>query len=138
MLVKTRLLALILILCAYGVLFAQDKKSDEPQDKYTTVNIMLTQITATKLGSIVQYFGKDELKLLYIPDDFYNKNIAVNVWENDTKISPQMNVVYKNLKPFRVKIYIPKNASSLTYRYKELLTDEEKDKFKTSEIIIEN
>ncbi|OHD18114.1 MAG: hypothetical protein A2086_05600 [Spirochaetes bacterium GWD1_27_9] len=130
---QIKIITLFVFIFSCGLLFSEDTKK-EPEDKYTTMNIMLTKIVDTSKGVIIEYFAGDQLTYTYLPDDFFKSGMAVRVWEDDRNISPQANVVFKNLKPFKVKLYIPRNASSLIYRYKEFLTDEEKDKFKVTDL----
>jgi hypothetical protein len=108
-----------------------------PADKLTSTNIIPLVITDTRLGSIIQYYQGVELKTLYIPNDFYNSGKAVKVYDDSPNVTPQMSIIFKNSKAFRIKIYTPRIASSLTYRYKEILTDEEIEKFKTKELLVD-
>ncbi len=130
-----KLVVLILVfIFAFVSLYSQGTKKDEQEDKFSTMNVMLTQIIDTPKGVIVEYYAKDEIQYTYIPNKFFEESIAVRVWENDTSISPQANVVFKNGEQFKVKIYMPKNTSSLVYRMKDFLNEKEKEAFNTKEL----
>ncbi|HOV13376.1 MAG TPA: hypothetical protein PK771_03740 [Spirochaetota bacterium] len=133
MIKKITILFFILIF-SFGYVYSQDAKKDEQKDKFTTMNIMLTQVIDTPKGVILEYYAKDDIQYTYLPDRFFEESMAVRVWENDTTISPQANVVFKNGEQFKVKIYMPKNASSLIYRLKDFLSDKEKEAFKVKEL----
>jgi len=82
----------------------------------------------------LEYYAKNEPQYVYLPFSFFDESIAVKIWEDDRNISPQANVVFKNLEQFKVKIYMPKDASSLVYRMKDFLTDDEKKAFEVKEL----
>lgn len=136
---KKIMTSFFILVLSIGVLFSQDAKKDdvkkeEVKDKFTTMNIMLTQVIDTPKGMILEYYAKNDVKYTYIPLSFFDQSIAVKVWEDDRNISPQANVVFKNLEQFKVKIYIPKNASSLVYRMKDFLSEDDKKAFETKEL----
>ena len=124
----------ILLLNVFSI-YSQD--TGKTEDRITSTSIIPVTITDTRLGSIIQYYQGVDLKYVYIPNDFFNTGKVVRVYVDSTDITPQLSVIFKNEKAFRMKIYMPRNASSLTYRYKEMLTDEEVEKFKTAELLID-
>lgn len=127
----------LLMLCMVTI-YAQDKPaSEENDDKYTVVNIMLNQIFQCSEGLILKYRANNENKIAYIPNKFFRQRIAVKVDEEDTNISPQMNLILKNGKPHRVKLYLASKASNMTYRLMEFVTADTRSKFKMDELQIE-
>ena len=132
-----KLLILVILILSISLAYSQDTTSTTIQSKLTSVNIMLVTIIDTPKGMILEYFGSTDVKRIYLPFDFFNKSIAVKVFEEDADVAPQASVIYKDLQPFKIKIYMPRKASSLTYRYKDMLSDEEKEKFKTTNLIVE-
>jgi hypothetical protein len=136
MLNKVKLIIICLFVFSSMIIYSQDNKPKESENKYSTVNIKFEKITDTRYGVILEYFGKEVYRTIYLSDYLFQNNIAVKVWEEDYNVAGQANVVYKDGKPFRIKIYVPRNASDLTYRFKEYVTDEEKEKFKSKELII--
>ncbi len=124
----------LLFTFSIGMAYAADEKKEEAKDKYTTMNIMLSQVIDTPMGMILEYYAKNEPQYVYLPFSFFDESIAVKIWEDDRNISPQANVVFKNLEQFKVKIYMPKDASSLVYRMKDFLTDDEKKAFEVKEL----
>jgi hypothetical protein len=129
-----RYIAVLLLFCSLSA-YSQDTKGTE--DKITSTNIIPLVITDTHLGSIIQYYQGVDMKYLYVPSEFFISGKAVRVYMDSSDLTPQINVIFKNEKAFRMKIYMPRNASSLTYRYKDVLTDEEIEKFKTKEILVD-
>jgi hypothetical protein len=124
----------VFLLVSSIAVYSQGTVKDE--DKITSTQIIPMVLTDTRLGTIIQYFEGIDLKYLYVPNEFFNSGMVSRIYVGSTDVTPQLSVIFKNGKPFRMKIYMPRNASSMTYRYKEMLTDEEVEKFKTKELLI--
>ena len=133
---KLRIILIVLLFSSLTFIYGQDTGAEQ-NDKYTTQNIMLTRITECRYGLILEYFSGVDLKTSYIPNKFFIDGTAVKIVENDTNISPQMNIIYKNLKPFKVKLYLATNVASLTYRYMDFVSSEIAEKFKVEGLTFE-
>ncbi|MCG8568818.1 MAG: hypothetical protein MJB14_01640 [Spirochaetes bacterium] len=129
---KIGFILILLLICSVLPVMSQDTTTQE--DKYSTVNVMIQRITDCRLGVIVEYYYGVKLIRSYFPNHFFSKKWAVKVVENDTHISPQMNIIYKNFKPLRVKLYLQTNVSSPTYRYLEYVSPEIEEKFKNAKM----
>lgn len=118
---------------------AQDGADNGDKDKYTAQNYLVSRIIDTPLGKIVEYYpdGSFEGKMLYLPSKFFNDGSAVVVNETNTNISPQMNVIFKNGKPFRAKLYINPTASDARNKYIEVLSNSIREGFQTEELVID-
>ena len=131
---KLKILAVLILLLCPAALFAQD---DADNSKYTTQNVILSRVTECRYGIIIDYFSGTEMKTAYIPNKFFISGKAVKIPENDTNISPQMNIIYKDLQPFRVKLYIATKISNLTYQYMDFVSADIAAKFQIDELTFE-
>lgn len=116
---------------------AKDSAQEEDNSKYTVVNSMIRQVVQTSEGLIITYKVDRNFKTTYIPNRFFKEKIAMRIDENNSSVSPQMSVVLKDGKPYRVKLYLANNQSNLTYQYAEILSQNMRDKFKIEELQIE-
>jgi hypothetical protein len=116
-------LAVILLLTAFifNNISAQEIKET---DKVTTVNIMIGTIYSTRLGYIIEYYWADKYRELYVPNAFFENRTVVKVYENNESISPQMNIVFKNSEPYKIKLYIPTSPNGFTYQVLQVLPDD--------------
>ncbi len=103
-----------------------------PIDTYDMRNIMLSSIIYTKMGLILVYYVDDVAKESYIPFEFFRDGRAKQVVEDSYMITPQANIIYKNGKPFKVKIYVPSKTSGTAYKLIDALSDEVQEKFKNT------
>ena len=126
---KTRILIIILIiLTTIPVNSQQDKK----EDKFSSVNLIIKKVTSTELGFIAEYYAGGKFRELYLPAKFFLSGIAIKINEDDPNIAPQMNIIYKNLVPIRVKIYVPTIMIGIKYPALEVLPKEMIDKFNST------
>lgn len=127
---KFFLIVILLFILGSTGIFAQDSL---PIDKYDTKNIMLASIIYTKLGLILVYYIEDVAKEAYIPFQFFRDGRAKQVAENSSIITPQANIIYKNGRPFKIKIYIPtKSTGGTAYKLMDAIPDDIKEKFKNT------
>lgn len=129
---KKIILALLFIF-SISILSAQESNT-ENEDKFSVVNVMLTRITDCRYGMILEYFHGIKLKKVYIPNQFLIDGRAIKVVENDVRVSPQMNIIYKNFEPFKVKLYLAKDISNLTYQFIDYVPPELAEKFNITEL----
>lgn len=127
----------LIVLLLISVFFVVNAQEAEDDAKYTVVNAQINQVVQTTEGLIVRYRVDGKSKTTYIPNKFFREKIAVRIDENNTKISPQMSVILKDTKPYRVKLYLANNQSNMTYRITDLVTDKMKESFNIEELQIE-
>jgi hypothetical protein len=124
-----QLFLIILVLIINLSIYSQ---TTPQEDKYTSINIMVNTVTTTELGNIVEYFAGGKFRQLFLPTKFYFGGIAVKVVEDDPHIAPQMSVIYKNLVPVKVKIYMPAYPVGYKYPVIPYLSKELIDKFNST------
>ena len=93
-------------------------------DKMTTINVMISTIYSTSLGLIIEYYSDGKMRECYLPNSFFEDRTVVKVLEDDPNISPQMNVVYRNNEPYKIKLYVPTYPNGLTYQAIPFLPDD--------------
>ncbi len=125
------------ILVLFLTLLSLSAYSQSPKDKMSTKNYAINMIYTTQLGWIIDYNDYGSSKQIFLKSSFFRDGTAVRVAEDDT-IAPQMNLVYKNLKPFKLKIYVPVNVESRSYiRTIDILSPEMVEKFQAKELTID-
>jgi hypothetical protein len=127
-----KIIFIILILFFGTLCFAQESGG---QDKYTAVNFMVERIYFTRYGLIIHYFKEGRYEYLYLPNKFFEERIAVRIKEGDGKIVPQMSVIFKNLEPIKVKIYVPFVFDGPKYRIVDYVPTKMEERFKNTEKI---
>lgn len=125
-----KIVVLLVLLLAFNTLVLN---SQQDTDKYSAVNLMIYKVYFTNMGMIIDYILVNEIKTLYLPNKFFTDGIAVKIIENDSRATPQMNVIYKNKEPFKVKIYIPSDPGGETYKLLDYLTPDIIEKFKATD-----
>lgn len=133
---KIFILCIICIL-SFSYIHAQDNGGgEEANDKYSVENYMVKRITSCKYGYIVEYFFESyaNVRTVYIPFKFFTDGSATRIEEENENIAPQMNIVYKNFKPYRIKLYFPLKKSSLKYRFLPVTSDAIRDEFNFSAV----
>ena len=100
--------------------------------KITTVNVMIYRIYSTRMGMVVEYFAGDNIKTTYFPNSFFMNKTVVKIIEDDYSITPQMNVVYKDQVPYKIKLYVPPIYDGYIYRIIEFMPDDLVEKFKAT------
>ncbi|HOJ65146.1 MAG TPA: hypothetical protein PLE45_12085 [Spirochaetota bacterium] len=123
------LIFIFLLIAGFNSLFSEDSI---PIDKYDTKNIMLSSIIYTKLGLILVYYVDDIAKEAYVPFEFFRDGRAKQVIEDDIMVTPQANIIYKNGKPFKVKIYVPTKTRGTAYKLMDAMPEDIKEKFKNT------
>ena len=120
---KIRFAVMLMIITLFfsGVISAQVAGEN---DKVTTVNIMISTIYSTNKGLIVEYYADGKFMECYLPHWFFDQRIVVKVLEDNPQISPQMNVVYKNGEPYKIKLYVPTVTNGWDYQVIEHLPDD--------------
>jgi hypothetical protein len=93
-------------------------------DKMTTVNVMISTIYSTNMGLIIEYYSDGKMRECYMPNSFFEDRTVVKIIEDNPTIAPQMNVVYKNNEPYKVKLYVPTYPNGLTYQAIPYLPDD--------------
>jgi hypothetical protein len=128
---------ILIVVFAMSLTYAQDaKKRDD--SKYSCVNVMLSKVYFTRVGLILEYFTGNQMRQTYLPNKFFEQGMAIKVVDNDQKTTPQMNVMYKDLQPYKVKIYMPLAQDGLTYQIIEFMTKEQEDKFTNADKLVFN
>ena len=127
-----KIFRLLLIVCILSVCLALYPQATQQEDKYTSVNIMVSKVTSTELGYIVQYYAGGKFRELYLPTRFFFNGLAVKVVEESPQIAPQMSIIYKNLAPLKVKLYMPSNPEGLQYPAIEFMPKDMTDKFNST------
>lgn len=131
-------IAILFVLFSFCIVaYSQETTENSTQDKYTVNNYMISRIFQCPEGLIVNYIDNKKEKILYIPNRFFREKKAFRFPENDAKVSPQMNVVLKNKKPEKVKLYLSNQEISSTYRYIDVISKEMYEKFQSDEIEID-
>ncbi len=127
------------IFFSFAFIYAQNNTvANSTSDKYSAMPFMISQIFECSEGVVVKYItDKGDIKTTYLPFKFFRDGTVVRVTENDTKISPQMSVVFKNLKQFKVKLYLAENQSNNVYRIIDTVTPTLREKFNINELQIE-
>lgn len=123
-------IVLIILIVVIGISYAQNKDDN----KYTTKNVMLKTIYTCKKGLIVEYFAGGKNRQIYLPNKFFDDGKAVRVIDDDGRATPQMNIIYKNLEPMKVKVYTPTLYTGITYQVIEFLSKEQEEAFETDEL----
>lgn len=123
------IITLLLITLTFS--FSQGTK----EDKYTTINVMISKVYSTSKGLIIEYFSSGKKRQTYLPNKFFDEGIAVKVIAENTSMTPQMNIIYRNLEPYKVKIYLPRFFDSITYQVMGFMTKEHIEKFKVDKLI---
>lgn len=118
------------------LVFVYPQESDD-NAKYTIVNAMIGQVVESSLGLIVTYKIDTTWNTAYIANKFFKEKIAMRIDENNTNVSPQMSIVLKDGKVYRVKLYLANNQSNMTYRYASLLSNAQKERFGSEELEME-
>jgi len=127
--VKKIIMTVFLLLLITAFIYPQSSS----QEKFSTVNIMLKRINFTNLGLIIEYFSGGIVREAYLPHKLFNEGIAVKVVDEDSRTTPQMNIIYKNGEQFKVKIYLPTYPLGPDYPLKDYLTQDIIDKFKNTD-----
>lgn len=131
---KLFILSILLIsVCQFSV-FSEESV---PIDTFFTRNIMIDTVIYTNKGIILNYYSDNKPKQSYLPNSFFLDGKAKQVVDNDRSTTPQANVIFKNGKAFKVKLYVPKNAFCGRYKVVDVLSEEQKEKFKVEELIFE-
>ena len=102
----------------------------------TIVNAMIGRVVESSLGLIVTYKIDTTWNTAYIANKFFKEKIALRIDET-IPISPQMSIVLKDGKVYRVKLYLSNNQSNMTYRYASLLSNAQKERFGSEELEME-
>ena len=100
--------------------------------KFTTINFLISQITDTPEGTILEYRTeyKSFLSTLYIPHSVFQTKKAIKVVSNTPSVRNQMNLILRDGKPDRLKVYVPPiNHSSSKFLYKNVLSQEDRNEF---------
>ena len=100
--------------------------------KITTTNIMIYRIFQTRMGLVIEYIAGSRYRRTYFPNSFIMNKTVIKIVEDDYSITPQMNVVYKNGEPYKVKLYIPPVADGYIYQLIEFMPDDLIEKFKAT------
>lgn len=124
---------LLLSVCQFSV-FSEESI---PIDTFFTRNIMIDTVIYTNKGIILNYYSENNFRQTYLPNSFFLDGKAKQVVDNDRSTTPQANVIFKNGKPFKIKLYVPKNAFGGRYKVVDVLSEEQKEKFKTEDLIFE-
>jgi hypothetical protein len=132
---KYILAALVLLtICMVPV---NGQANDDSGDKFTSVNVMLSTVYTTKLGMILEYYSSQKIQQTYLPNQFFIDGRALKVYEDNSNLTPQINIIYKNQKPYKVKIYVPSKPYGLTYRTISFITEELRKGFAVSDLKFE-
>lgn len=126
-----KFLLIILVLSFFTPLILSSQPMDENL-KITTANVMIYRVFITRMGFVVEYYSGDKLRRTYLPNSFIMNKTVVKIIEDDAKITPQMNVIYKNEVPFKIKLYIPSVYDGYTYQIIETMSDDLVEKFKNT------
>ncbi len=100
--------------------------------KFTTINFLIASITDTPQGTIVEYRTEYNLSLstAYIPLSVFASKKVIKIVSNTAAVRNQMNLILKDGKPDRLKMYVPPaNFGSTKFKYKTSLSKDEKDEF---------
>ncbi|HOF00220.1 MAG TPA: hypothetical protein PK385_03640 [Spirochaetota bacterium] len=124
---------LLLSVCQFSV-FSEESI---PIDTFFTRNIMIATVIYTNRGIILNYYIDNKPRETYLPNAFFINGKAKQVIDEDRSTTPQANVIFKNGKAFKIKLYVPKNAFGGRYKVIDVLSEEQKEKFKTEELIFE-
>ncbi len=128
---KLLLLGLIFIGC-FGA-FAEDEDVALPTDTFFTNNIQLSSIVYTNKGWVIIYHNGHRMKETYIPLSFADQGKVKFVTTTTPGEALQANVVYKNGKAYKVKIYTNPTAQGRPYVVRDKLTATMKEKFDNTE-----
>lgn len=134
MLKKSWLILIIIFVVGTFGLVAEDSI---PIDSFFTRNIMLNSIVYTNQGIILVYYSNNEVRQSYLPFKFFDDGRVKMVIDDDLSASLQANVIFKNGKPFKVKVYTTKKTDGPGYRVMDILNDEIKEKFKIEDLAFE-
>ncbi len=128
---KKILSSILFVLFLCPLLFSQSQNNSK-NDKYSSVNVIVQTIWSTKMGIVVDYYLDGEILSAYIPNKYFDDKTVIRIYEDNSQISPQMNIIYKNLEPFRVKLYVPTNPYGPKYKVIEIMPNDLIDKFKNT------
>ncbi len=125
------------LIVLFMVLTGMSLYGQQQQDTFTSVNYSINRITTTLYGWIIHYSVGSTEKELYLPTHFFSRGVVVRVNADDT-IAPQMNVILKNLEPFKLRLYIPVDVENRPYIRSLTVTSQEMiDKFNVTRLIID-
>jgi len=130
---KTRLICLVILLILTVYLMSGQVATT---DKMTTVNIMISTIYSTSMGMIIEYYSDNKLRECYLPNSFFEDRTVVKILEDNPHISPQMNIIYRNNEPYKVKLYVPSNPNGLTYQAIPFLSDDKVQMFNNTKKLV--
>lgn len=125
-----KILIVFVIISFFSPLLLQPQATLD--DKITTINLFIVTIYTTNMGLIIDYYSGNRIRTTYLPNRFFEDKTVVKIIENNYLLTPQMNVVYRNTEPYKIKLYMPDWFDGDTYQILSSLPQNVVDKFKNT------
>ena len=132
---KKNVYILLIILIVISIVPYINSEEDTSKDRFTALNALIETVYYTQYGMIVEFLSEGKIRQLYIPNRFFDEQLAIRFTEGTEAYAPQLSVIYRNLEPFRIKLYLPKVPYGPKYVTLEYPSDEIINKFKNTEKI---